>query len=85
MNSSISILFLFIYLVFSCAAALLVIKSKYFDRSQKIYQFLLICLLPVLGAVIILLIYRSFNDTDTHNGSFGGGASASSKVDGNND
>lgn len=50
-------------ILFNVVASMLVLRAKYFDRTQKRNQLVLIWLLPVIGSLLCFFVIRETNRT----------------------
>lgn len=69
-----------LYFVLSVLATVFVVRNDEFDNAQKATQTILVWIIPMVGAVAILLIHRSLNEPSKRKKAFGGGSSASSDI-----
>jgi len=71
---------LVLYFVLSVLATIFVVRNDEFDNAQKAAQILLTWIVPMVGAIAILLIHWSLNEPSKRKKAFGGGSSASSDI-----
>lgn len=74
-----------LYFVMSVLATIFVVRNDEFDNSQKTAQIILVWIIPVVGAVAMLLIHTSLKEPSKRKKAFGGGPSASSDISASGD
>lgn len=74
------LLLLILYGVLSLLTTVVVVRNEEFDKTQKGFQIALIWLLPLVGGVTMLLVHKSFSETNKRKKTFGGGPSANSDI-----
>ncbi len=45
------------YIAFSLVATIVVARSRYFDRVRKLFQAVVVWLLPIIGALVMLVFH----------------------------
>ncbi len=69
---------LLICAIINCISTWKIVKSNAFNGEQKIYQLIIVWLIPLLGSILILLLLKSFNEAYGASTLFGGGSNESS-------
>ena len=62
--SNVIVVGIILLLVLDGYATFIILKSDDFLRSQKLNQLILTWVVPLIGAVIIIVFHRSMNDKD---------------------
>jgi len=65
---------LVICVLINCISTWKIDKSSSFNDQQKIYQLMIVWLIPLVGSILILLLLKSFNDAPRASSLFGGGS-----------